>query len=61
MTNLATGMNGQQQMEEADDECLVNRIAYAVGVAVLLFGTVLPHSQRWVMLGVALIAFSYMF
>jgi hypothetical protein len=54
-------MNGQQQMVEADEECLVNRIAYAVGVAVLLFGTVLPHSQRWVMLGVALIAFSYMF
>ena len=58
MTNLATGMAGQK---ETDEECLVNRIAYAVGVFVLLFGTVLPHSQRWVMLGVALIAFSYLF
>jgi hypothetical protein len=58
MKNFAAALIEQQQ---GDEDCLVNRIAYAGGVSILLLGTVLPHSRQWTMLGIALIAFSYLF
>ena len=57
MNNLSTNVAVDP---EPEDHCLI-RAAYAVGVGLILVGSVLPHSERWVMFGVALIAASYLY
>jgi hypothetical protein len=58
MTNpLAASVN---QPQECEDHFLI-RAAYAIGVGLILLGSALPHSERWVMGGVALIAVSSLY
>ena len=56
MRNFITTSAATQQGEE--DHPLI-RAAYAVGVGLLMVGTVLPHSERWTMFGIGLIVVSY--
>jgi hypothetical protein len=51
--------HADQQYEEEDSPLV--RAAYAVGVGLLLVGSVLPHSERWTMCGIALIAVSWLY
>ena len=48
-----------QSCEEKESPLV--RAAFAVGVGLLLVGSVLPHSERWTMAGIALIAISYLY
>ncbi|MFT4113496.1 hypothetical protein [Silvibacterium sp.] len=43
------------------EEGLLNRLAYAVGVALIAVGAITPHGTHWTVCGVALVAFGYVF
>ena len=58
MRNFLTALTVQQEQDE--DHPLIHA-AYALGVAILLLGTAMPHSERWTMCGIALIALSYVY
>jgi hypothetical protein len=58
MENPITASMDHKNCEE--DHPLV-RAAYAVGVGLILVGSVMPYSERWVMCGVALIAVCYLY
>jgi hypothetical protein len=58
MKNFATALMAQQ---EGDEDSVLTRGTYAVGVSLLVLGSVLPHSERWTMFCVALIVFSSLF
>lgn len=48
------------QHEECEDHWL-RRMAFGVGVGLILLGPSLPYGERWTMGGVALCAISYLF
>lgn len=48
------------QHEECEDHWF-RRMAFAVGAGLILLGSAMPHSERWTMGGVALIAISYLY
>ncbi len=58
MKNMITAWLAEQQ--DGDDSPLV-RAAFAVGVGLLMVASVLPHSERWTMGGIALIAVSFLY
>jgi hypothetical protein len=58
MKNFLTALTAQQQQDE--DHPLI-RVAYALGVTILVLGTAMPHGERWTTCGIALIAFSYVY
>ena len=58
MRNLSNVLTNE---EHSGEDSPVTRAAYALGVAILLFGSVLPHGERWTMGGIALIAFSFLY
>jgi|HubBroStandDraft_1064217.scaffolds.fasta_scaffold180713_4 hypothetical protein len=58
MKNIAAVSTDQQQ--EGEEHPLI-RGTYALGVSILLFGAVLPHSATWMSLGIAMIVFSILF
>jgi hypothetical protein len=58
MNSVPVVSTDRQQGEE--DHPLI-RAAYALGVCILLVGSVLPHSATWMMLGIAMIVFSILF
>jgi hypothetical protein len=58
MKNILT--NSAVQQQECEDHPLV-RAAYAVGVGIMMVGSVMPHSERWMTCGIALIAFSILY
>ena len=51
MKNILT--NSAVQQQECEDHPLV-RAAYAVGVGIMMVGSVMPHSERWMTCGIAL-------
>ena len=57
MKNRLTALTASRD----DEDSPLIRVAYATGVAILLAGSVLPHSERWTMCGIALIAFSFVY
>jgi hypothetical protein len=57
MNNIATVSTNPH---EEEDHPLI-RAAYALGVSIFLFGTLLPHGERWSACGIALIAFTYFY
>jgi hypothetical protein len=55
--NLPTIVDTQH---EEQDHPLV-RAAYALGVGLILLGSVMPHGERWTMTGIALMAATFLY
>jgi hypothetical protein len=56
MQNLAI----PQRHDEQEEEDPVVRVIYALGIALTAVGPMLPNGNKWMILGVGLIAFSTM-
>ncbi len=51
----------QQPVEQERDGDPIARVIYGIGVVLTAFGAVISGDAKWTMVGVAMIAFCYLF
>jgi hypothetical protein len=54
-------VRSQEQVEPQVDDDPITRVIYAVGVVLTAFGSMLPGGGKWSMVGIAMIAFCYIY
>jgi hypothetical protein len=56
-----SAISQQQQQDEHEEQDPLIRFIYGLGVVLTMFGAFFPGGTKWSMLGVALVAFCYVY
>jgi len=51
----------QQQLDEQEEQDPIVRFLCALGVVLMMFGAMFPGGAKWAFLGIALIAFGWVY